>query len=247
MSRTAAGATAARLGILAFRSGRQADTEVTFALTASRRLDADNVSRSGSPDVNDGERSPLAVHSYVHLADGRRLSHTEWGDPVGSRSSNSVACPALGPATRSTRPRWPVRGCAALPSTVPAWDSLTHNPATCCWTGPRMSAYWPTPWDCDRSRCWGWKAVTVYSPPMTGNWQGPPRPCWAGPATKSHGIQGRQATAGIAASGILVIRWSRVRAHPAPQFTPHQQPEPTMPEKDGVEHSTLNRGLFDTL
>lgn len=37
----------------------------------------------GSPDVNGGQRSPPTVPRYVHLADGRRLSYTEWGDPAG--------------------------------------------------------------------------------------------------------------------------------------------------------------------
>ena len=34
-------------------------------------------------NLSDGARSPDAIRSYVHLADGRRLSYTEWGQSAG--------------------------------------------------------------------------------------------------------------------------------------------------------------------
>ena len=34
-------------------------------------------------NLSDGARSPDAIRSYVHLADGRRLSYTKWGQPAG--------------------------------------------------------------------------------------------------------------------------------------------------------------------
>ena len=34
-------------------------------------------------NLSDGTCSPDAIRSYVHLADGRRLSYTEWGQPAG--------------------------------------------------------------------------------------------------------------------------------------------------------------------